>query len=120
MKDFFPITLCDWHPVGGGGSHEFREIFLTHKPKDKHWYAYTVIVKSQTRIQFLVYDIRDTVYGGVGREIYRFSVNIPYTAILSAIKDYAEKLARLRREKELKEQEELIISKYTHEILSKL
>lgn len=119
MKEFFPITLEGWNN-NGGGDRAFKKIFLEHKPLGKLWYAYTTVIKSKTRIQFKVYGMQDNVYGGVGMEIYRFSVTVPFTVTQKAIAEHAEYLARMRREKELEKQEKLLIIKYKHEILSQL
>jgi hypothetical protein len=70
----FPFTVkaSNRH---GGVPWEFSGIFYKHRT-DVTWYAADVIVHSFTEIEFVVFDMADCVYGGIGAEIYRVTATV--------------------------------------------
>lgn len=53
-------------------SIQFRKTFLDGRPEGETWYAYDVIVHSRTKVEFVVFGMRDLLYGGIGDEVFRF------------------------------------------------
>ena len=70
----FPFTVKadDRH---GGVPTGFHQIFQKNRT-DATWYAADVIVHSFTEIEFVVFDMADNVYGGIGAEIYRVTATV--------------------------------------------
>ena len=76
---FFPFTI-GYDSRFGGINYDYRALFMANKPKDMIWYAAAVIVHSPTQVEFVVYEMYDNYYGGVGAEIARFFVAVDKTA----------------------------------------
>jgi hypothetical protein len=60
----------------GGVPTGFFQIFQKHRTVGKTWYAADVIVHSFTEIEFVVFGMEDSVYGGIGAEIYRVTATV--------------------------------------------
>lgn len=67
MKTFFPFTVR--FPIG------FKDVFMTHKPKDLLWFEFDVVVRSKTSVTFLIYNMKDNYWGGRGDKIKTMPVN---------------------------------------------
>jgi len=80
----FPFTI---YPSREHGSipHGFRDLFQKQRKPDVIWYAADVIVNSDTEIEFVVYDMKDMCYGGIGKEIYRMSVTVEQSDVIGPI-----------------------------------
>lgn len=114
----FPITLsCS--PLGWS-SYAFKPYFMEAKPADLIWYAYDTIIHSQTSVEFVVYDMADNVYGGLGKNIASFKATVPEHATTAAIDQKIAILARARRDAELLASEVAIVNDYAAEIRKSL
>ena len=88
----FPFTIYA-DSNHGGVSHGFRQIFMEHRKPDVTWYAADIIVNSDTEIEFVVYDMKDNFYGGVGKEIYRVPATVTQSKTIAAISREAKRQA---------------------------
>lgn len=119
MKEHvFPFTLhCN---DKGWSAYEFRSSFLASKPDDLSWYGYDVIIHSRTNVEFVVYSMRNSFSGGLGREIARFSAKVPASMTNAEIERRALHLATIKREAELHAVETEIILDYAAAILKQI
>jgi hypothetical protein len=125
----FPFHVYNYDNFSGAGPSDFRDTFLKNKPKrymhteghgkyaytherDFHWYCYEVIVHSQTKIEFVCFDMEDTVYGGKGKEFHRFVVIVDKNVTKNAIKRKLIERAARRRDEELLLAERMLIQSY--------
>lgn len=116
--NIFPIKLpCD--PLGWS-SYSLQPYFLRATPADLTWYSYDTIIHSQSSVEFVVYDMADNTYGGVGKSIASFKADVPVNATAEAIDRRIVTLARARREAELRAAEEEIINSYAAGIRASL
>lgn len=74
-EGIFPINLPATDGYGGG-AYGFRGLFLDGKPAEKAWFAYDTNILSPTRIEFVAYGMLDSVWGGIGGESFRFTVDV--------------------------------------------
>jgi hypothetical protein len=115
---FFPFTIpADETPHYTASCYDFRPVFMAHRPKDMTWFAYDVIVKSRDEIEFVVFDMRCNVSGGIGKEIGRIPAVVPEVLTLKHINDQARRRAIAKREWELHNAEKRIIERYTAQFL---
>jgi hypothetical protein len=121
-EKFFPFRVeCEQRLDGQvWSSHEFRNVYNANRPKDKSWYAYDVVVKSPSLVEFIVYDMHDMCYGGLGKEIRRFEAKVHPELTRKSIERRAGMFALERRDRELVEQERAILLRYRDEILATL
>lgn len=118
MEAFFPFTI--WHRDFGNTAvspHQYKAIYEQRRPANMSWFAYSVIVLSPTKIEFIVYEMEDHYHGGVGQQVARLPTVVPAEATFLDRKDRAEELARDQRRKELQEAEERIVRGYAEQIL---
>lgn len=99
---------------------QFRSAFLKAKPADMRWYEFDVIIKSRTHVEFVAYDIRDTVFGGIGREIWRGTATVPASLTNDDVERAIHRAARYRREEEIAAAEAAIVAGYADEIRAEL
>lgn len=117
-EEFFPFTLpCTDQ---GSGSYEFRPYFMKARPENLIWYGYDTVINSPVDVEFIVYDMRDNVYGGLGKKIATLNAVVPDTVTSGPINERARYLARSRRAQELAQTEALIVSRYADEILAEM
>jgi hypothetical protein len=113
-KSFFPIHL----PAVERGStafndRDFQALFDQHRRKDQSYYAYDVIVKSPTTVEFSVRDMISCSQGGIGRELYSFELHdVDEDITAPAIKRHATQMAQQVRDWELRREEERRIADY--------
>ncbi len=121
-NNIFPIELYAYE-----GEHytssafEFRKDF--QKAFDdqratgsiKHYFAYDVIIHSKTNVSFVVYDMRDNIYGGIGAKLGTIDATVDPSVTEKAIKDRIYRLAKERRRVELAIIEEDIIEQYAED-----
>jgi hypothetical protein len=120
-QQLFPFTLyAEETPHFTSSSYDFRGVFLANKPAELTWFAYDVVIHSPTRIEFMVYDMRDTFFGGLGNIIANFSATVPATLTLKHMERQAMRLARARREEELLEAERKIMRGYAADYLRQM
>lgn len=115
---FFPFELhaTDSHGWAANPT-DFKETFLKHKPAELSWYAYDVRIISQTQIEFIVFNMRDTCYGGIGREIAHFACTVDPAVTRNSIEKRAMRLAIEKRETEIAAAERSVIKSYADELL---
>lgn len=110
----FPFTL---HCNGKGWSeHRYRDFFLSAKPAGLSWFGYDTILHSRTDIEFVVYDMKDSFYGGLGSVVCRFRSVVPPAVTKEHVEQRIFLLAAERREKELADEEAAIVRRYASEI----
>lgn len=91
-EPFFPFRL--YSNDQGHNIYGFDAVFQKNRPekieiieaKGTQWqytrterfsyYAYDVIIHSQTEIEFVCFDMYDMCFGGKGKEIHRFKVTV--------------------------------------------
>ena len=114
----FPFAIKAYEtPNFTSSAYEFRTAFLQAKPEKLSWYAYDVCVLSPTMVEFTVYDMRDSFYGGKGEATAAFEARVGRDVTRKAIEREAERLAIVRRQHELEAAEHAIIADYATEIL---
>lgn len=104
----FPFTVyCDRER--GWPSWHFRELYQKTRDPDVTWYGFDVIVHSRVKVEFITYDMKDSVYGGLGKEIHRHTVDVDREVtekpILQRIGELAEE--RERQDEEWQRQQRL-------------
>lgn len=116
-NNFFPFTLrASETPHYTYSPHAFRKTFLEVKPEGLTWYAYDVIIYSPTKITFVVYDMRDTSYGGIGKEITRIDAKVSVEITAQACNERMFALARDVRQQELDASELQMIGSYADQL----
>lgn len=114
----FPFTLyAEETPHFTKSSYAFRPTFLANKPTGLTWFAYDVVIKSPTNIAFVVYAMRDNIYGGLGDKIDQFPAIVPAELTRKFVEERAMLLARGRFDDELRASQRAIIKSYADEIL---
>lgn len=111
----FPFTVYCNRRTGWGDS-SLRDTFLAVKPKGMIWYGFDTIIRTRTDVEFVVFDMRDFVSGGLGDEIARLSAKVSADLTNSAVEERIRCLAVERREAELHDMEMAIIDGYVDEI----
>lgn len=115
----FPFTLyCDRER--GWSNVNFRPLFLSNKPKELIWYAYDVNILSKSEVEFIVYDIKDAVYGGVGSKLLSFICSADENLVKEFVVDRATSMAIVKRKQELNKEEDFIVAGYTNSILDSI
>jgi hypothetical protein len=113
-EQIFPILIpCD---PRGWSAHSFQPYFMAAKPKDMVWYGYDTIINSKTEVEFVVYDMADNAYGGIGKQIASLKATVPSELTNNAVDQKIISLARSRRATELQLAEDAIVSRYTEEL----
>lgn len=116
--DVFPITLaCNGK---GWSAFDYRDTFLSHKPKDASWYGYDVVIHDREEVEFVAYNIRDCFSGGLGNEAFRFKVGVPRHLTKKDVERRLWYLAEERRMAELAAQEKVIVSGYADDLRAAL
>lgn len=106
--------------------YSYREAFLAaFKPvrdQDRRasYYAYDVIIHSRTSVEFVVYDMRDNLCGGIGDETHRLKAKVKASLTREDVEDAIYRAAELRRSAELFLAEQRIIDGYADEIRASL
>ena len=80
----FPFTIYA-NSVHGGVNYNFRQIFHEHRKPNVTWYAADIIVKSDTEIEFVVFDMLGQPCGGKGEEIYRVPATVTQSLTIKSI-----------------------------------
>lgn len=118
LDRIFPIPLyCDGK---GWSENRFQLAMRSVLPKGLYWFGYDTIILSPTEVEFVVYGIRDSVWGGLGDEIARIKANVNKVLTEEYIESRIQYLARERRDKELRDAEESTIQKYADEVRAAL
>lgn len=99
---------------------EFRDTWLKIKPAKLTWYAFSVVVESPTQVEFIVFDMKDSYFGGIGNRIGTFKATVSPDVTRKSIIARAAELAADKREKELEAIEARIVGEYTQAILSEI
>lgn len=121
MKPLFPFTIFALETTHYTMSaHGFRGAFLAAKPKDLTWYAYDVIVKSRTEVEFTVYSMRDNCYGGIGEKIATFEAVVDPSLTAGPIENEALRRGHEKRAEELMAIERRMVRRYADELLATL
>lgn len=108
----FPIRL-----KSVGGERELNRLFIQTKPKDMIYYAFDTIIHSAKEIEFIVYDMDKSFFGGggVGKELHRYKVQCDPLLTQQPIENRLYQIAMERRAKELDKIEQDMIEKYYRE-----
>lgn len=106
----FPISLSCRED--GWSEYSFRSHFNAAKPVNLVWYAYDTIIHSPISVEFVVYDMADNTYGGLGKKIASLKTAVPAESTSRAIDRKIMSLAQARRAEELRAAEEAIINSY--------
>jgi hypothetical protein len=115
----FPFTLSPSDKFGGI-PNGFKDVFLSAKPADLIWFASDVIVISETLVEFVVFGMRDFVYGGIGDHLMSFRTDcLPSVTRDSVVKRCIE-LAQIQREREIEYSEDVAIGSYANALLDEL
>ena len=93
-------------------------MFMHTKPKDMSWYGYDVAVLSTSAVEFRAFDMGDTVHGGIGDEIGRWSAEATTEMLRSTLIARAIQLGTQRLEREREREEQAIIAAYADELLT--
>lgn len=107
----FPIQI----PVSEQTYEGLRKYFRSVRPERTWgincWYAVGYEILAQDRVTFVVHDIEDNTYGGVGKWLYSFSVRDPKLVLLTQriIDNRILQMAIEKRQEELHLLEEQII-----------
>lgn len=121
VRDFFPFTLAAYEtPHFTRSPYDFRAAYLANRPKGESWYAYDVVVKSPTEVEFIVYDMRCNLSGGIGKEARRFKCTVAPEVTAPSIERRVQAMAVLVRQQELDRIEQAAIGGYADVIRSKL
>lgn len=114
-SELFPFTI---YAYKNNHTPALYDVFHKNKIDGKLWYAYDVVIKDKTTVDFIVRDMADMVYGGIGNEIYRIeNVKVAAEETLPIRKREALCIAKVMREKELLDQENAIIEMYAEKIM---
>lgn len=117
--DIFPITLlCDRE--NGWSEYDFRAIFITNKPDGLSWYGYDTIINSPTNVTFHVWDMYDWLYGGCGKIVHEFSVDVKSCITRKHIVSKAASLALAKVKQEKQYEDDVKAAYYAEELLNKL
>jgi hypothetical protein len=120
-NELFPVRLSAHNNNGnGGGNYGFRSLFHNTKRPHQIWYAYETLIHSPSDVEFVVFDMLDSVYGGVGNEIYRYRTPADPAITMPEIRGAAISLAEEIRKRELNRAEDEIIARYAESILTAL
>jgi hypothetical protein len=106
----FPFTIKA-NSRHGGVSYAFERIFNGCRQQDTVWYAADVCLLSSTEIKFVVYDMEDFVYGGIGREIYTVTTTVTPDKTLKYVSERAIRVADSQLQEERREAHTLKVSK---------
>lgn len=118
LDEVFPIVIgCDHR---GWSDFHFQRLFLSNKPDGLIWFAYDVIINSPTEVEFVVYNMADSCYGGVGAKIASFSAVASVDTTRDAIERRIRAIATERRNAELQAAESIIIDGYADDIRAAL
>lgn len=128
---FFPFRIysSDMH---GGGPYEFQNAFHKNKPETVEiverfgtfvhkrterfsWYAFDVIVLSQTEVEFVCFDMEGFCYGGKGKEFHRFTATVDKSVTSPTIGRRLFNRGVERRAYELEQAERKICQKFADE-----
>lgn len=110
----FPFTVYAKYE---NSTRDFYQTFMANRPKGLTWYAYNVVVKSPTEVEFVVFDMEDMATGGIGDEIGRFEATVDASVTLVAMTRHAHELATLQLYDERVAEERRIVAGYAAEIL---
>lgn len=114
----FPFTVGAIETPGYTSSpYDFRKAFSANKPEGVVWYAYDVVVKSPTLVEFVVYSMRDMCFGGIGEQIATFDAIVDRSVTGPAMLREATRTAQYRRFQELEAAEAAIVARYAREII---
>lgn len=119
--NIFPIKLYAYQSQSGHTNSEsaFKDLFYSTKSKDMVWYAYDVHILSTNQVEFIVYDMRDSFHGGIGKEIGRYKVFCETKLTDKFIDKRLMEIAVDRRRNELEQIEQDIIDSYYKEAKQK-
>lgn len=131
-EPFFPFRLYG-SGEHGGGPLNFRAAFQANRPdmidivegKGTGWeytrrekfsyYAFDVIVLSQTEVEFVCFDMYDNYWGGKGKEFHRFTATVDKSVTNKHVGRRLFARGIDRRERELAEQERKKCQKFADE-----
>lgn len=106
----FPIrVLCD---DNGRVGPSYARAFVAIKPAGMSWYSFDMIIHSYSEVEFIVYDMRDTVTGGIGNVIATFKATVPPELIEGEIAQIIKNRAHDFRMQELANRETVVINRY--------
>jgi hypothetical protein len=117
----FPFTIKAYETGYGWTSfdRDFESEWHKVRPKAERfsWYAYDVKVHSPTSVTFIVYDMRDSVYGGIGDKVGEFDATVPTALTRKTILREVMAMAKDRRTQELFKLEQEMIRVYAEQVL---
>lgn len=118
--NLFPYSLrCSAQGTFVHSAREYQDIvILEAKRRKTSWYAYDVDVLSPVCVKITVYDILDTVYGGIGEFKFEFTTPVFESKTRKTTVERAIELAQEQRRREVIAEEERIIARYADELLS--
>lgn len=115
----FPFTLSPDDKFGGI-PNGFKEVFFSAKPADLKWFASDVIVISETLVEFVVFGMRDFVYGGIGDHLTSFRTNCLPSVTRDSVVNRCIELAEIQREREMEYSKDVAIGSYANALLAEL
>ncbi len=107
MKSVFPFKV---YPI------QYEKYVSNYRPFQKYvvdmakrndfaWYAYAVEFKNRTNAEVVVFGIKDSYFGGIGREIFRFDVACDDSESDEAVNKQASRMAAAIRERQIQDYE---------------
>jgi hypothetical protein len=106
----FPLTIRA-DSRHGGVCRDFRAAFEICRRPNTTWYAADVCLLSSTEIEFVVYDMEDWVYGGIGREIYTVTTTVTPDKTLKYVSQRAKRVADSQLQEEMRKAHTIKVSK---------
>ena len=119
VDDIFPIKIRASGQCGGG-AYGYRGLFLSGKPEGRSWFAYDTNILSETTIEFIAYEMKDSFSGGIGREAFRFTVAAQKDQTRYDVEQRIKALAATRFYTERAAREDEAIGKIADEIRASL
>ena len=100
----------------GWSAYQYREAFRAARPPKLTYYAYDVIIHSRTEVEFIAYDMRDNLMGGLGDEIGRFKATVPANLTKDDVERAIISAAALRLAAERAADDRRLIQAYADEL----
>lgn len=115
-EDVFPIEIpCPYYE--GGGEYRFQDIWLEHRPKEKTWFGYDVIIHDSKTVELIGYEPgRRYCDHYRGDEFFRKTVGVAASLTKPFIEARLRRLAEERLAEEERIQRETVINQYMYEI----
>lgn len=98
----------------------FLKAFQESTPKGSTYFAFDVILKSATEVEFVAYHMFDNVRGGIGDEFWRGSATVPAKLTEEDIQEQIKAVAKMRRKEERALAEEAAIARHLADIVAEM